>query len=88
MYRSHLFLKALFSNSIRSDRLILNQQQLKKNFKIGDKPEFVYGNRHIVFPEGYKPYKLNFVTDVFMWGFFGLFYFMCYSYLQKYQKIK
>ena len=88
MIRSGLILRGLFSNSIRNDRLIVSQQRLKKEFKIGDKPELAYGTRHIVFPEGYKPYKLNFTTDVFMWGTFALFYFFCFSYLRKYQKIR
>ena len=80
-------LRALFS-TLRNDRPIVSQQQLKKEFKNGDKPEFAYGTRHIVSPEGYKPYKLNMTTDVFMWGFFFLFYYICYQYLKKYQAIR
>jgi hypothetical protein len=29
-------MRAFFSNSLRNDRLIVNQQQLKKEFKTGD----------------------------------------------------
>lgn len=36
MNRSKLLMKAFFSNSLRNDRLIVNQQQLKKDFKAGD----------------------------------------------------
>jgi hypothetical protein len=61
--------------------LVTEPVQLQKDFKAGDKPEFIYRNK-IVFPKDYKPYEED-IDPVFVLGAVGIVLYLSWRYDRK-----
>lgn len=61
--------------------LVTEPVQLQKEFKAGDKPEFIYKNK-IVFPAEYKPYEQD-IDPVFVLGGVAIILYLTWRYDRK-----